>query len=478
MSLRINGLGGGLVLPRRQANGDRPPPTPEQTQEQRPPPTATDGLVAEQRRAELASVHQTLGAMEDALTMVRIALAALATGEEWVLALKRAMTRLGQLPPGKNRDEQAAKVGLALGNLVRLAEETRFGSQALLNGALGTTGFTQGPGLRFVEAKPGFRPSPAEGYAVEVRRFAQAARIEGLLALPNGPLQHPVTLTLESNGQGVMAKVSAGAYVEALLLALEQELKAHGLPLRVGRLANGRLWAAHRRAGHHYGLRGHSQPAGILSTLNGDWLECFGSDAAGHIDGQEALGQGPLLGLPGQDGRWGLTLAHYPEPGHTPPLSGRVFLSQKGLLLRWALAQSGVTRVAFPSLLPEHLGLGGNNLNLVSSLANLVWETPDAAEDSLEAIELAHQVILRANQQLSWLLQGELVQMILQQQMIVANMQAVHSAIHHGDFAQEVAHYLRDRLEADAPLALSAQVRPLPGATLRLLGINPDAKGS
>jgi flagellin len=67
-----------------------------------------------------------------------------------------------------------------LKSLHRIAQNTRFGHQKLLNGDMGVSGTTVGNDLRFDSASPETPPSPKDGYGVDITQVATQAKKKGL----------------------------------------------------------------------------------------------------------------------------------------------------------------------------------------------------------------------------------------------------------------------------------------------------------
>jgi flagellin len=139
-------------------------------------------VISEQMRGQIASIEQSIRNSEASISMVQTAEATLTEVNRLLVSLRQLAIHAGN--EGANDDKMLAadqaEVENALDTIDRIARTSQFGTRTLFDGSNGTTGVAVGEGLEYVSATPDTKPSPADGYPVNITRPATRAEKRGL----------------------------------------------------------------------------------------------------------------------------------------------------------------------------------------------------------------------------------------------------------------------------------------------------------
>ncbi|HUJ75148.1 MAG TPA: hypothetical protein VL359_09830, partial [bacterium] len=232
MSIRITGMGGGYRSLQwrdpRQPRRHVPQPEAGTGGDVREAPVQVSQAVAEQARAQMASLNQAIHWTESALALAVAAEQGLAS---IAAVLERLQRRLRAVPPARSNagptpEGSAAPVGGVTGpagwaqvlaalredlrEMDALARDTRFGQQALLDGSLGCRAAVVGAALELVAVGASVRSSPPEGYAVWLTQEPTRPTLLGAVPLTPALLAQPLELGLEEGGRAIRFTSAAG----------------------------------------------------------------------------------------------------------------------------------------------------------------------------------------------------------------------------------------------------------------------------
>ncbi|MCZ6645002.1 MAG: flagellin [SAR324 cluster bacterium] len=138
-------------------------------------------VISEQMRGQIASIDQAIKNSESSISMVQTAEATL--NEVNLLLVNVRQRAIHAANEGANDENMLladqAEVENALDSIDRIARSSQFGTRTLFDGSNSTGGVAVGEGLAFVSANPDTKPSPADGYEVNITRPAMRAEIRG-----------------------------------------------------------------------------------------------------------------------------------------------------------------------------------------------------------------------------------------------------------------------------------------------------------
>lgn len=147
--------------------------------------SAADGpaslVIAEKMNAQVSSIDQAIRNSETSVSMIQTAEGALNEVSSILVTLRQLA--VSSANSGVN-DEQMLQANQSemdnlLASLQRIAETTQFGTRSLLDGSKSVSGVAIGDGIEFINAGVNTKPSPAEGYKVNITQVATRAMSVG-----------------------------------------------------------------------------------------------------------------------------------------------------------------------------------------------------------------------------------------------------------------------------------------------------------
>jgi hypothetical protein len=451
---------------------------------------------AEQIRANLAAVSQSIEAAEAAVACVEAARQGLRSVSEHVSEMLCLLDDPGAIRPGEEREADGLPAGAAADAprharsaalehhcraIDAVAEQTRFGKARLLDGTFGCRAAAFGAGLEFVAAPDGVRSSPPEGYPVMITQQATRATLLAAVPLTDERIDQGIRLALATDGRTVEYWTRRGQSLDQVVAGLQLALSDGGLELTVQAGAGNRLLVQHRRAGSAPVFRAESSVPGVLAGADAPAAVVRnGRDVAGTLNGEPARGQGTLLvGLPDNRTTAGLAVRFLgPDPAGASPgpgwkdgrlAAGRVLVSQQRLHLRWQGPDGDPPALRLDAVRCRDLGRREDAHGSIASLADvprLADEDPVTARGCIlgaqQEIDAVLEPVRAAGERI---LPDHLARLRIQAQ----NLAAADQRITLPQSAVEAVQALLRGIQADNLRALAAQHSPAPGTLLRLL---------
>ena len=521
MELKINATGTRLGIQRGQAPPRREKRGEEEARDGKP---EQDGLrqrpgQQQQQRHDVARVHGALREGERALTLTAHAVRGLRAIEEEMDALGGFLRVRSQAldairahgappPPQMEAWEAQAAETLAghLAKLERLARETRFGQQRLLDGSLGCTGMALGKGLRFVSTGPDTRSSPAQGYEVRLTQEPVRATLLGVLPLDAARLAAGETLSLSTGEEEATLTTRPGEQLADVLTRFRDLAALNGLPLLIDATRDGRMVVRHQYHGAAFTFTAASSTPGVLSNESGVPMRVAnGRDIAGTLHGEPCTGQGQLLtgrehnpftaglciqftGLSGMESHAGRPLPQ----GQVSPLDpsrpvGRVIVAQQSLRIHLGpMAREtdplAMVTVRIDSMRPQHLAVAHHPDGSWDSLADIRCQGQGDLLQALGRHAQASREVTMQREKLETDVVPRIRQAIKRHQRYMtvlptrpnARDRKAMRALEELEGAQDVVRTLTELMRYDVGQALDAQHKPTPGSMLELLEPEED----
>ena len=193
--------------------------------------------VSERLRAQSAGLGQAIDNSENAISVMQTAEAAL---DE----VSRALVNARQLAvhaanEGANDEFMLEADEFEFRNIVdqvnRIAANTQYGKNYLLDGSRAGNGVTTGANLEFVDATEEATSSGLGGYDVTIQTAAKRAEHSGSAQLTQAVIDSEEQITISEGGRTVNFRTIKGANVEQNLNELDLAIKAAGLDLELVR---------------------------------------------------------------------------------------------------------------------------------------------------------------------------------------------------------------------------------------------------
>jgi len=155
-----------------------------------------------------------------------------------------------------------------------------------------------------------------------------------------------------------------------------------------------------------------------------------------------------------------------------------VFVVQSALTLRLHPLHPHLLTLRLDAVHPRRLGRGVETASGVASLAEVSLHTPVAARDAVAVVARAEREVSEARRHAAQLAEEVLRPHLARLRADMETLGTMHMGVHDPEGALAVARATRSRLPVQARDALAAQVLPLPGLALRLLGGGDHADAS
>ena len=463
-------------------------------------------VISERLRAQTAGLKQAIDNSESGISLVQTAEGAL---NEMNAALINARQLAVHAANEAVNDEfmlraDQQEIDNILATVNRIAQNTQFGKNTLLDGSKGANGVVSGANLEFVGATQDTEASGPRGYAIHITQVARRAQATGTLALTNEIIDRGEQITITEGSKTVNFKTIKGETVENNMNALTAAVKEAGLnldmirPEEINTDANAPqiISLRHKDFGSDHSFKVSSTTAGLLSS-KGDVYDTItnGLDVAGEINGEEATGKGQVLtGNAGNSNTDGLSIRYVglALPGEfptadipaemTPPnqsseaqlgnlipvKAGTVSLAQNALVFQIGSNAEQTTSIALRNMRAVNLGTGVKNDSGFESLADLDVTDALKAQDAMRILDRALEEVSSTRGEIGAFQKNNLESNLSYLRIAHENVMNSESVIRDADMAQEMTNFTRNQIMVDSSTAMLAQANARSQSILRL----------
>lgn len=444
------------------------------------------GLVAsEQIRGQIVGLNQAIANSELATTMVQTTEAALNEVNNLLIRTRQLALQASNEGSSDATTLEANQLEIedALSTINSISKNTQFGKNKLLDGSGGVTGEALGGGLTFISGTVDTRTSPVEGYVVDLSQVATRSFLEGSTSLDEDNISG-MQLTLFEGGKTVQVVGRLSDSPESFFGRLRRVAENSGLALDLRLNSNRTLSVRQQNYGSRFTFQGASSTAGVLSS-NAGVLQAAnpGTDVAGTINEEAAVGQGQLLmGLPGNANTDGLVV-RYAGPLEEVEAGGRTVLvrrPQTGIVGVVNMSNNSLNfqvgpnpgqsvTVALPQVNASFLGRSVENDSNFRSLADINVVTTQGSKDAIRMIDAAITELTLNRGKLGAFQRNSLESNIATLRVTAENLMAAESTIRDTDLARELAEFTRHKLQFEAGAAAVAQANQIPSKVITLI---------
>lgn len=458
---------------------------------------ASDGpadlIISEQLRSQIGGLQQATKNAETAVSVVQ-------TTEAAMEELNRLLIRLRQLSVHAANDAANDKymleadqqeVNYIIDSINRIAQQTRFGSNNLLDGSNGVQGTAIGPGLEFVEATINTEDSGLNGYDVRIDNPATKATItsddfdagEYEIGVFFPGEEKEIFVTQE--GRSARVQVGEGATVDRIAQSLNEAFKASNLDLMAYKnpADEDKLLIQSNQfgAGHSFtvsstveGLFG--DPNTIRTALDGTEIE--GTIAATRIiNGREqevryaARGEGNVLtGVKGTPVE-GLSIRFTPTGDEEDPDTpvGKIVLSQNSMTFQVGADYGDYLKFNLASVFAKDLAKGIENSSAYESIADIDVRNFQGAQDALKLVVAASNDVSSIRAKLGALQKNSLEPTVDYVRNLTENMIYSESVIRDADIAKKTSDLVKSQIHSQSAAAAQVHASNSPRVAQSLL---------
>ena len=444
--------------------------------------------ISEHLRAQTVGLKQSIDNSEMAISLMQ-------TGEAALDEVSRALVKVRQLAihaanEAVNDETMLQADQQELNHIVssinRIARNTQYGKNNLLDGSGAGNGVTTGENLAFVGAGTTGISSGLYGYGIDIARAATRTTHTGTVALTQAIIDAGEQISLSENGLIVDFKTKKGSTVEQTLNQLENAIISAGLNIELVRPerapgANGAYKNApqmvtlrHKEFGSDHSFQVASNTAGLLSAVADVSQKVKnGLDVAGEIAGEEANGKGQVLTGAGGFGSKteGVSIRYdgltAPPPGQQ---AGTLTFTQKSLKFQVGGNSNQVAKVSLKSVKAHNLGNGVANDSGFRSLAGVSFLTSKGARDSIGIIDKAIKEVAASRGFMGAFQRNDLESNLNYLRTAHESVINSESVIRDADMAEEMTKVTRDKIMLESNTAMLAQANQSTMSILKLLG--------
>ena len=438
--------------------------------------------ISEQMRAQTAGLRQAIDNSEMAVSLMQTAEAALdEVSRSLIQARQLAVHAANQ---GVNDDAmlQADQQELdnVLGEINRIAANTQYGKNFLLDGSRAGNGITTGDNLEFLDADERASSSGPGGHSITISQAATRSEVTGTTPLTQAIIDEGEQITVTEGGRTVNFRSVPGANVEQNMNELALAIEDAGLNLELVRQDTGEtdgfepqlLTLRHTNYGSEHSFQVTTNTAGLFSTQANvpDWIQ-NGLDVEGEIAGEESTGRGQILtGGPGAGVAEGIRIRYTGEKAPEGGIAGSVTFMQNSLEFQIGSNVRQRTAVSFKSVKAATLGSGVQNESGFKSLAEVSLLNGQKAQDSMRVIDRAIEEVASTRGQMGAFQKNTLESNLNFLRIAHENTLSSESVIRDADMAEEMTKFTRNQIMMESSMAMLAQANQKPAAILQLLG--------
>jgi len=193
--------------------------------------------ISENLRAQTVGLKQSIDNSEMAISLMQ-------TGEAALDEVSRSLVKARQLAihaanEAVNDDTMLEadqqELDQIIGSINRIAKNTQYGKNYLLDGSGSGNGVTTGANLTFVGAETTGVSSGVNGYDIDITRAAARSKVSGTVALTQEIINAGEQITIVESGRAVDFRTVAGTSVEQTLNQLSNAINAAGINVELVR---------------------------------------------------------------------------------------------------------------------------------------------------------------------------------------------------------------------------------------------------
>jgi len=438
--------------------------------------------ISENLRAQASGLRQAIDNSEMAFSLMQTAEGALDEVSRALIQARQLAVHAGN--EGVNDPQMLQADQSELDNIVeqinRVATSTQYGKNYLLDGSRSGNGVTTGKHLEFIKANAEAHSSGVGGYDITIDNAATRTTHSGVASLTEAIIDAGEQITISEGGRTVNFITQKGKTVEQTLNDLETSIDEAGLkidlvrpyPPATGGAAAQNIRLRHKEFGSEHTFQAASNTAGLVSSVaNVSVVAANGTDVAGEINGEEAIGKGQnLTGAPGADTAAGIQIRYTGESAPVGGKAGTVTFSQNSLTFQVGADANQFSEVSLQSIKTDDLGRGTVNSSNFDSLSKVKVLNSEQAQDTIRVIDKAILEVNATRGEMGAFQKNNLESNMNYLRIAHENSVSSESIIRDADMAEEMATFTRNQIMMEASTSMLAQANQNSMTVLKLVG--------
>jgi len=334
-----------------------------------------------------AGLHSEISHVEEEITIAQTAEQALLQTEESLMQMKELVDLVGnETECNKNlRKADQAELEHLINRINKIADETSYGQNPLLDGSKGIRGVANGKDLEFVGMSPNAKASPLSGYEVEVTEVATRAELKGMYPLTQKIINNSEKIVFEEGGNSFRFVTKKGESVSSTFRRLAEWILLKGIPIEIIENSENIFHFRHLQYGSAYCFGVSSSTKGLISLESQKITFAeSGMDVNGSINGIQCSGHGQFLCCSEEaQGIEKLTIRYTGNVIPSDKIAGIISVSQNGFQFLTRNTIQGVEKLCLKSIHASDLGMETDNVSGFKSLQDINILTGQRVKDSL-----------------------------------------------------------------------------------------------
>ncbi|MBF0280380.1 MAG: flagellin [SAR324 cluster bacterium] len=454
---------------------------------------AADGpatlVISEHMRAQISGVNQAIDNNEAAVSLVQTAEGALTEVNRLLIDIRQRAIHAAN--EGINDDAMLradqSEIENALDAIDRIAQQTQFGRNRLLDGSRATSGsatdaIVSESGktvLEFVKASAATKGSLGNGYDVVVTQNSSQAGTSG--TLDESQVQSGITLSVRSDGKLATYTSSANDTVKNVIEGLTAVAERAGLNVEIKHSVGiedteGSFTIHNQEYGSKHDLQVRSSIANVFqkedgsATIANEEISFVGEDIHGTINGETGVGDGQLLtGGKSNPNTAGLQV-RINEDVELKQVIGNVKVEQNALEFQVGANEGQTVAVAMLDTSSTQMARSVINQSGFSSLADVDVRNGQGAQDTIRLVDRAIDELSSNRGDLGAFQRNTLESNLSSLRIASENLTAAESTLRDADIAKELTEFTKNQILSQTATAQLAQANALPQNVLTLLG--------
>ncbi len=345
----------------------------------------------EEFRLMSAGLQCELNHVEEQMSIAQTVASALLNVENSLIQIKELLVIVSSETEHNTalREADQQELEQLIKRINKVADETSYGHQPLLDGSHGVRGVANGEFLEFIDMNPDSKTSPLAGYEVFVKQAATRAELCGQTPLTQKMVDNGELLIFEESGIENRFSAQKGESVCNTFNRLANWIYEREIPLEIVPNADQILHIRHLQYGSSYKFSASSFTPGLISLVSQRITPSSpGLDVMGTINGITCVGHGQFLSVPVEhEHLGGLTIMY--TGNETPPeyYAGTVSVAQNGFQFLSGNNTSQVQQLSLRNMHASSLGMEIENVSGFKSLQEINILSGQKIKDSISVLE-------------------------------------------------------------------------------------------
>ena len=338
-------------------------------------------------RMKSAGLHSEISHVEEEISIAQTAEQALAQTEKSLKQMKELVDLVGtETEFNRNlRKADQDELEQLINRINKIADETSYGQNHLLDGSKGIRGVANGKYLEFVGMSSNSKASPLSGYEVEVTKVATRAELKGKIPLTQEIINNVEIIVFEEGGISNRFITKKEESVSSTFKSLAEWISKRELPIEIVENSKNILHFRHLQYGSTYSFGVSSSTKDLISSESQKvTFAKSGFDVSGSINGIQCSGHGQFLSCPEEaEGIGKLTIRYSGNEIPSDSIAGIVSVSQNGFQFLTGNTMQSVEKLCLKSIHASDLGMETDNVSGFKSLQDINILTGQSVKDSL-----------------------------------------------------------------------------------------------